>query len=94
MTDFTHYSLIADGRLVEDNATFDMEKGPAVIGLKVWAEDTDQAADMIIAFANHQGFKIADRIEVYETEPERPAEDRPYAYNINFTPYDEDPPRT
>lgn len=89
-TPFKHYSLLADGKLVEDNPDFGVEKGPAVMGMKVWAVDPDQAADMIIALSNAQNFKMAGKIEVYETEPDRPPEDKPFGYSVKFTPYDEE----
>jgi hypothetical protein len=87
-SDFSHYAVIADGEIVEADPTRGLFIGPSVMSVKIWARDTDEAADMIIALANQMNFKIADRIEIYETEPDRAPEDRPFGYDLNFTPYD------
>ncbi len=87
-TPYSHYTLLADGEVIEPNADFGTVPGPAVMAMKVWAEHGEQAADMFVAFANTVAFKIAEGIELYETEPEKAPEDRPFGYDIQFTPYE------
>ena len=43
---------------------------------------------MIVAISNHLGFKIADKVEIYVTEPDAPPQDKPYGYDLRFTPYE------
>ncbi len=83
-----HYTLMADGAIVEPPPEFEGPAGPAVMAIKAWAPDQAAAADMMISLANRLGFKITKSVDLYETEPARPAQDQPYAYDIQFTPYD------
>tara|TARA_R110002072_G_scaffold109555_1_gene236970 strand:+ start:119 stop:460 length:342 start_codon:yes stop_codon:yes gene_type:complete len=86
-TAFTHYAMVADGRVVEPSAEFKTEAGPSVLSMKAWAKDPEEAGDMIVAISNHLGFKIADKVDIYVTEPDAPPKDKPYGYDLNFTPY-------
>ncbi|MFT5774194.1 hypothetical protein [Hyphomonas sp.] len=88
-TDFTHYAMVADGRVVEPNADFKTEAGPSVLSMKAWAKDPDEAGDMIVAISNHLGFKIADKVDIYATDPDAPPKDKPFGYDLKFTPYAE-----
>ena len=90
MTDFTHYTMLADGEVFEPNADFDTECGRYIMAMKVWAKDADQAADMIVAIGQRLGFKPDGELQVFVTEPEEPADDQPFGYDINFTSYSED----
>ena len=87
-TDFQHFAMVADGRVVEPNAEFKTETGPSVLSMKAWAKDSEEAGDMIVAISNHLGFKIADKVEIYATEPDAPPQEKPYGYDLRFTPYD------
>lgn len=87
-TDFQHYAMVADGEVVEANDEFGTVPGPAVLSMKCWATDTDEAADMLIAIGNHFGFKLAGKVELFVTEPDAPPQDKPHGYDLNFTPYD------
>jgi hypothetical protein len=84
---FKHFALVADGAVVEPNAEFKTEVGPAVLSMKAWAKDPEEATDMIVAISNHLGFKITATVEIYATEPDAPAKEKPYGYDLNFTPY-------
>lgn len=92
MEAFSHFTLLADGKVVEPNDEFGTETGPAVMAMKAWARDSDEAADMFIGIANHLGFKIDDSIELFETEPVMASEERPFGYDIQFSPYSDDAP--
>ena len=78
MTEFTHYTLIADGHVFEPNAEYATDIGPCIMGMKVWAADADQAADMIVVIGKRLGFKA---------DGELPAEDQPFGYDVQFTTY-------
>ena len=90
MTDFTHFTILVDGEVVEPNADFGTETGPCIMAMKVWARDADQAADMIVAIAQQLGFRPDGELQVFVTEPEAPAEDQPFGYDVQFTSYSED----
>ena len=90
MTNFTHYTMLADGEVFEPNADFHTECGRYIMAMKVWAKDADQAADMIVAIGQRLGFKPDGELQVFVTEPEEPADEQPFGYDINFTSYSED----
>ena len=87
MTEFTHYTLIADGQVFEPNADYETEIGPCIMGMKVWAADPEQAADMISVIGKRLGFKMDGELQVYVTEPDVPAEGQPFGYDVQFTTY-------
>ena len=89
MTNLTHYTLLADGEVFEPNADFGTEPGPCVMAMKVWAKDADQAADMVVAIGQQLGFRPDGELQVFVTEPEEPAEEQPYGYDVQFTSYDD-----
>lgn len=87
-TSFQHFSLIADGvagHLVEG---FECRPGPAVMSMKVWASDADEAADMIVSIGRQIGFEVTGKIDIYETAPDQPPREHPHGYAIGFVPYD------
>ncbi|KCZ92980.1 hypothetical protein [Hyphomonas johnsonii] len=86
-TDYSHFAVIADGAIVEPNADMNTQLGPCVLSLKAWATDADECADMLVAIANQVGFKIAEKIDIYATEPDEPPKDKPFGYDLRFTPY-------
>lgn len=85
---FHHYTLSARGRVVEPDAELGTAPGPALLSAKVWAPGHEAAGDMLIALANRFGVKLAGTVDLHESEPSRPAEDRPYAYDVQVTPED------
>lgn len=87
MTEFTHFTLIADGHVFEPNENYGTEIGACIMGMKVWAEDAEQAADMIVQIGKRLGFKVDGELQVYQTEPEIAAEDQPFGYDVQFTSY-------
>ena len=88
-TPFNHYSLLADG-IAEDLASgFECPPGRAWMSLKVWAPSEEAAVDMVQAIGNKIGFELDGKIMLYETEPDEPPAERPFAYSIDFTPYNE-----
>jgi len=89
-TNFCHFTVMADGVAAELVEGFECRPGRAWIAMKTWASDVDEAADMIRAIGSQIGFTVEGRIYVYDTEPELPPIEKPYGYDISFTPYDED----
>lgn len=89
---FSHFTLVADGTVTTPNADFDTLPGPAICTMKIWAEDAQMAVDILGGLAPRIGFEPAAEVEVYETDPDLPAEDRPFAYAVNFTAYSADAP--
>ncbi len=90
MTQFTHFTLLADGEVFSPNEDFDTECGRYIMAMKVWATDADEAADMIVAIGQRLGFKPDGELQVFMTEPDEPADDQPFGYDIQFTSYSED----
>lgn len=87
-TGFTHFAIVADGEIMEASEDFGTVPGPAVISMKAWASNTEEAADMIVQISNRFGFKLAGEVEIYVTAPDTPAKDHPFGYDIAFSPYD------
>lgn len=58
------------------------------MGMKVWATDNEESADMIELIGKQIGFTISGKIEVFDTEPVNPPKEKPYGYDITFTPYE------
>ena len=87
MTDLTHYTLLCDGRIVQANDEFDTEPGPCIMGMKVWARDAEQAAEMIADIGPRLGFHPDGELQVFVTDPEAPMKDEPFGYDVHFTSY-------
>ena len=45
---------------------------------------------MMIAISNHLGFKMAGKIDIYATDPDEAPKEKPYGYDLKFTPYTPD----
>ncbi len=88
-TPFSHYTILADGIVGELKDGFECRKGRAWISMKAWAVSNDEAIDMMQYVSEQIGFSIDGRIEVYTTDPVNPPKEKPYGYDILFTPYDE-----
>lgn len=86
-TRFHHFTTLADGVVGELAGEHDCPPGPAVMSMKMWAADEEEAMDMAEAYAERIGFDVTGQIEVYDSEPERPPGDRPSSYDITFTPH-------
>jgi hypothetical protein len=89
---FSHFTLVADGEVTTANADFDTVTGPAICTVKIWAEDARMAVDILAGLGPQIGFEPAGEVQVYETDADMPAEDRPFAYQVNFTAYSADAP--
>ena len=87
-TPFQHFTLIVEGKVEHLSEDFSCPKGSAFMAMKVWAISWEEACDMIRAIAEHIGFEVTGRINVYETPPTSPPRENPYGYDINFTPFD------
>lgn len=88
-TQFKHFTALGAGTASELAAEYECPDGPAIMGMKTWALDTDESADMLKVIGAEIGFKIDGEIEIYETEPVEPPRVNPYGYDITFTPYSE-----
>ena len=86
-TPHSHFTLLADGHADDDIIAPECPKGSAIMAMKVWALSADQAVDVFGYVAKELGFTIADKIEIYDTEPEKPPREKPYGYDIKFSRY-------
>lgn len=87
-TPYQHYTLLADGVAVTLGHGYECRAGPAVMAMKVWAASHEEAFDMVVAIGADIGFEANGEVQLFDTPPEEPPDDKPYAYDIQFTPYD------
>ncbi|MFT3896337.1 MAG: hypothetical protein QM719_01330 [Thermomonas sp.] len=87
-TPYKHFTIVADGVSREMAEGFECRPGPAVMAMKGWATDVDEAVDMIRFVGEKIGFSVSGKVEVYDTEPEDPPREKPFGYDISFVPYD------
>lgn len=87
-TPYKHYTVVADGEVLEVLEGFEHSPGKAWMGMKVWATDQDEAANMVKVIGREVGFKVTGRILIYDTDPKQPPGDKPHGYDINFSSYE------
>lgn len=87
-TDFSHFTVMADGLVGKLPEGFSCRPGPAWMAMKAWAQDASEADHMIRLIAGQIGFAVTGKVLVYDTEPAAPPQENPNGYDINFTPYD------
>jgi|JI8StandDraft_2_1071088.scaffolds.fasta_scaffold195789_1 hypothetical protein len=88
-TPFTHFTILGNSEIGEVTEGFSCRPGPGYVGMKIWATDTQEAADIFFDIGSKVGFVPYNKVEVYETDAEEPPREKPYAYDITFMPYDE-----
>ena len=86
-TNFSHFTILADGIVGELVNGFDCPSGPAWMAMKAWAEHAGEADHMTRLIAGQIGFTVTGKVFVYVTEPEVPPQENPHGYDINFKPY-------
>lgn len=84
---FSHYTIIAPVLIDKLNEEHNAQSGKAYVGLKIWAENVDEAASMFQNFADVAHFEITGNIELYETDPREPPTEKPYSYGVTFSYY-------
>lgn len=89
-TPFQHFTAIAEGIVGELIEGFECPSGSAFMGMKTWATDAEESADMVRVIGEDIGFMITGQIMVYESEPQKPPRESPFGYDIQFTPFDPD----
>lgn len=62
--------------------------GAAWMGMKTWATDADESAQMIRVIGRQIGFDVTGDIQIYDTEPVQPPRENPFGYDIKFTPFE------
>jgi hypothetical protein len=88
-TPFRHYTLIGDGVVRAPNEEYRTVAGPAIMSMKTWAENEVDAFDLFSEMGRTLGFEAKGRIQLYDTEPERPPEENRFGYDVRFVPYSE-----
>lgn len=88
-TGWRHFTVVTDGVAGALADGFACRAGRAVMSMKAWAGDADEAIDMVRAIGRHIGFTVDGRVEVYDTAPDAPPGERPHGYDIGFVPYDD-----
>ena len=89
-TPFSHFTVLAEGRMTNVDNDFDCPIGDAWMIIKTWATDADESGHMLQVIGEKIGFHTTGKIEVYETDPAEPPRDNPFGYAINFTPFGDD----
>lgn len=88
-TAFHHFTVIADGKIVEARPDYmTIEGSAAFFAIKVWATDSAEAIDVLVAVGRQVGFDASGRIYVYDSEPTQPPSENPHAYSLSFHQYD------
>lgn len=87
-TPFHHYTVIAEGTVGQLAEGFSCPPGSAFMAMKTWASSTDESADMVAVIGRQIGFTVTGDIQIYDTEPVEPPRERPFGYDIQFTPFD------
>jgi hypothetical protein len=85
---YNHFTVLAEGVVGDLIDGFECLPGNAILGMKVWASDTDESAAMAQSIGSQIGFEITGNIQIYETDPKQPPKENPYGYDIQFTPFD------
>jgi hypothetical protein len=87
-TPYRHFTVIAEGLVGVLAEGFSCPPGSAFMGMKAWSSSPDESADMAQSIGREIGFTVTGRIQIYDTEPQQPPRERPYGYDIHFTPFD------
>ena len=87
-TPYKHFTVLAPGIVRQLDDGFECRPGNAFMGMKVWASSFEEAADMIQTIGKQIGFAVTDDIQIYNSAPQEPPQQNPYAYDIQFTPFD------
>jgi hypothetical protein len=88
-TGFVHFTAIADGTAGELRHGFACRPGSAVMSMKLWAADANEAFAMVRDIGGSIGFDAHGKIELFDTPPEQPPRENPHGYDINFVEYDD-----
>jgi hypothetical protein len=86
-TPFKHFTALAEGMMKKEENDFQCPVGSAWMGMKTWASDTDESADMVRVIGGQIGFEVIGDIQIYDTEPAQPPRDNPFGYDISFKPF-------
>lgn len=90
VTLYKHFTAIANGIAGDLPASFNCRPGPAVMAMRMWATDPEQAPRMMLAVADQLGFAVKGKLEIYKTDPEQPPGEHPSGYGICFIPHNGD----
>ena len=83
-----HFTVLAEGVVVQLIEGFEAPKGNAIMGIKVWASDIEEPPYIVKSIGKQIGFDVTGEIQIYNTEPEQPPKENSYGYDIQFTPFD------
>lgn len=86
-TPLRHFTALAEGIMKQSENAFRCPVGSAWMGMKTWASDADESADMIRVIGSQIGFEVTGDIQIYDTEPAEPPRNNPFGYDISFTPF-------
>lgn len=87
-TQFTHYTVIVECEVLEPHENLGSHGERGFFGLKVWAENEDEAAHLTMLVAKHYDLKVGKTFDVFKTDPVQPPGEQPSSYDANFTPYE------
>lgn len=87
ITPYNHYTIIADGKVNELSDGFECLKGNAFMGMKIWAESFEEAANLFQSIGKQIGFNATGKLQIFESEPQEPPGENPSGYDITFTPF-------
>lgn len=86
-TPYQHYTIIVPVVIEKYIEDFSAQPGIAYAGIKMWATDTEEAANITHWLGEEKGYMVDGNIEIYKTDPEQPPGDSSHAYDVKFTYY-------
>ena len=87
-TPFSHFATVTKGAFDEAFPEYGCPAGDAVMGLKVWAANADEAALVSRAFGQSLGFSASGDTEVYDVPPDEPPKQKAHVYHWTFHPFE------
>ena len=82
-----HFTVLADAIVGQLTEGFTCRPGKAFVAMKVWANSTQEAADKNENIGSQIGFQVDGKIDIFQTPPIEMAKEKPFGYDIQFTPY-------
>lgn len=82
---YLHFTSLSDGSFDADREDLGRQAGPALLAVKTWAKDADEAIDIALDFAEKEGFVVTGTVRLYETPAEEPPSEKAGGYDMFFT---------
>ncbi|MEM1250299.1 MAG: hypothetical protein AAGK22_28280 [Acidobacteriota bacterium] len=82
---YQHFTSLSDGAFSADRNDLGRQAGPALLAVKTWAKDADEAVDIALDLAEKEGFVVTGTVRLYETPADEPPGEMARGYDMFFT---------